>query len=305
MVRIVMDSASTIANRHTATLQEAQRSTVRALRWVGDSQDDTVREALATSSADLVVADLEDTVSPRRKHEAREILRRIAGEAAHHSSHRPLFVRINPLDTAEGIADLAVLAAAGIDGLVVPKATPEVLRRAFEAGVPRLIALVETAEGVERVSEIARCPAVELIELGAMDLSVEMRTEPMSNALEIAYVRSRLVIASRAAGLPGPIDATYGKLHDLEGYRAQCEVGRAMGFAGGACLTEDQVVVAREVFAPTAEAVRRAREIVEAYDAAIARGEGVVEVDGVVVERPVAEKARLVLTDAGLVKASA
>ncbi|MBS1880219.1 MAG: CoA ester lyase [Actinobacteria bacterium] len=273
---------------------------VRSLLWVGDTAAGPLEAALAGSAADLVVADLEDTVAGRRKHEVRELLRETIAARAEDPQRRALFVRPNPLDTSLGRADLAVLAEAGVDGLVVPKATPEVLALARAAGVARLVALIETAEGVERAGESARCPGVELIELGAMDLALELRTEAAADGHDLLYTRSRLAIASRAAGLPGPVDAIFPDLHDSDGYLRAAARGRALGFAGMPCLSEDQVLLANEFFTPDPDAVERAGRIVAAYDGAVARGEGVVEVDGSVVERPTAERARIVLQEAGV-----
>lgn len=272
---------------------------VRSLLWVGDTRIDAVVAALESSQADLVVTDIEDTVPHSRKHEVREELRVLIGQRRGDADRRPLFVRPNPIDEPQGAADLAVLAEAGVDGLVVPKATPEILRSAHAAGVDRIVALIETAEGVERAGECASCPGVELVEFGAMDLGLETRVEPLPHGVEHAYTRSRLVLASRAAGLPGPIDAVYPDVGDLDGYRAAALLGRAMGFGGMPCFTDEQTAIANEVFTPAAEEVERARRTVAAYDEAVARGAGVAEVDGVLIERPAAERARRVLEDAG------
>jgi len=278
----------------------ARRSRIRSLLWVGNTTGEAVRAALKSSEADLIVTDLEDTVAPRRKHEVRELLRALIAERSHDVSRRPLFVRTNPLDEPQGAADLIVLREAGVDGLVVPKATPEVLERAYGAGVQRLVALVETAAGVERAGESASCLGVELVELGAMDLALELRIEPTLDGIEMVYTRSRLVMASRAAGLPGPVDAIFANVNDLDGYREKALRARMMGFGGMPCLTEEQVEVANAVFTSSEKEIDRARRIVQAFDAAIERGEGVVDVDGIVVERPTAERARLVLHDAGI-----
>ncbi|MEZ5076075.1 MAG: CoA ester lyase [Solirubrobacterales bacterium] len=273
---------------------------IRSLLWVGDTRAEALDQALAGSEADLVVADLEDTVAGGRKHEVRELLREVISARRGDPSRRPLFVRPNPLDTPLGRADLAVLVEAGVDGLVVPKATPEVLGFAYGAGATRLVALVETAEGVERAAESAACTGVELLELGAMDLALEVRTEAQPDGSELLYTRSRLVIASRTAGLPGPVDAIFPDLNDADGFRHATARGRALGFAGMPCLSEDQVRLANELFTPDPDAVAQARRIVEAYDGAVASGAGVVEVDGAVVERPTAERARIVLLEAGV-----
>jgi len=275
-------------------------SRVRSLLWVGNTTQSALEAALEGSAADLVVADLEDTVAGARKHEVRELLRQTFEERRSDPGRRPLFVRPNPLDTAIGLADLAVLAEAGVDGLVVPKATPEVLGTAFAAGVIRLVALIETAEGVERATESAACPGVELIELGAMDLALDIHTEAKVGGQDLIYTRSRLVMASRAAGLPGPIDAIFPNVDDGDGYLRAAAIGRELGFGGMPCLTEDQVALANDFFTPTDEEVARARLVVDSYDAAVAKGEGVVEVDGTMVERPTAERARNLLQEAGV-----
>lgn len=287
---------STDAPSQTTTVAPPR---IRSLLWVGNTTTEAVDAALRSSQADLIVTDIEDTVPNSRKHAVREELRVLISGRRADAGRRPLFVRPNPIDEPLGAADLAVLAEAGVDGLVVPKATPERLRQAHAAGVSRLVALIETAEGVEHAGECAACPGVELIEFGAMDLGLETRVEPLPNGLEHAYTRSRLVLASRAAGLPGPIDAVYPDVGNLEGYREAALLGRAMGFGGMPSFTDEQTAIANEVFTPGHEEVERARRTVVAYDAALAGGSGVAELDGVLIERPAAERARRVLEDAG------
>lgn len=270
---------------------------IQAIRWIGDPTKEAVAEALDSSRADMVVADIEDTVAPSRKTQVREILCEILENRSRRADQRPLWVRPNAIDTSRGAEDVAALVGAGVDGLVIPKAMPEILDAAYAAGSHCMIALAETAEGIERISDIARSPGVERLELGALDLTLDLNTWPLPQGLELAYARARIVIASRAARLPAPIDATFPSVEDLDSYRAVCEFGRAMGYGAAACLTEEQVELALSVFGLSDEQINDAKEVVAAYDYSIERGEGVARVAGRIIERPEAERARRLLAD--------
>jgi citrate lyase subunit beta/citryl-CoA lyase len=107
-----------------------------------------------------------------------------------------------------------------------------------------------------------------------------------------------VVVASAAAGLRGPVDQVWLDVRDDEGLARDCALGRSLGFRGKACIHPAQVPVVNEAFAPSEDEVRRAREVVAAYDRAAAEGTGAVALDGELVDLPVVERARQTLADA-------
>ena len=160
-----------------------------------------------------------------------------------------------------------------------------------------IVAIVETAAGLREAFAIASHDSVRALMLGAVDLGLELGLEPRDDGHEILFARSSLVVDSAAAGLRGPIDRVWVDVRDLEGLARDCVVGRSLGFRGKALVHPDQIAPTHEAFAPSADEVRRAREIVAAYERAEADGRGVVALDGEMIDAPVAERARELLSD--------
>ncbi|QKV72842.1 CoA ester lyase [Amycolatopsis sp. Hca4] len=229
----------------------------------------------AASGADVVILDLEDAVAPAAKDAAR------ASVGAWLGSHRAM-VRINPPGTPWFAADAELVAARGVP-VMVPKAeTPGVL-----AGFGEVVALVETALGVERAGELAAVPSVTRLAFGSVDLAAELGVAPEDRE-PFAYPRSRLVLASAAAGLAPPVDGVTTDLHDPARLSEDVRYARRLGFGGKLCLHPRQVGPVRAGFAPTEEERAWARRVLTA-------GAGVSVVDGRMVDRPVLARARRIL----------
>ncbi|EOD63686.1 HpcH/HpaI aldolase/citrate lyase family protein [Amycolatopsis vancoresmycina] len=228
-----------------------------------------------TSGADVVILDLEDAVGPAAKDSAR------ASADAWLENHRAV-VRINAPGTPWFAADAELVAARGVP-VVVPKAeTPGVL-----AGFREVVALVETAAGVERAAELAAVPSVTRLAFGSVDLAAELGVAPEDRE-PFAYARSRLVIASAAAGLAPPVDGVTANLGDDAELEADVRYARRLGFGGKLCIHPRQVPVARAAFAPTAAEREWARRVLTA-------GDSVSVVDGRMVDKPVLDRARRIL----------
>jgi citrate lyase subunit beta/citryl-CoA lyase len=196
--------------------------------------------------ADAVILDIEDAVDPTRKSQARETVVEwlLNGGAA--------WVRINDARSDFWADDVAALRdTPGLLGVMLAKAErSEDVTATFEGLVGRLpvVALVESALGVEESASIARAKGIFRLAFGSGDFR---RDTGMSADREaMAYPRARLVVASRAAGLPGPIDGpTTGADHPL--LREQSAITVAMGMTGKLCLSADQAPVINEVISPT------------------------------------------------------
>lgn len=266
----------------------------RSLLFAPGSDPHKLERALA-AGADAVIADLEDAVAPDRKAAAREAVAAALGG----SPGAPLrLVRVNAAGTGLLDDDLAALAGVPLDGLVLPKATPEALDALGAGGLP-VVALVETAEGLQRSAETAAHPRVAALMLGAVDLAVELRIEPRPDGLELLFARSKLVLDSAAAGLRGPIDVVYLDVRDTAGLEAEARLARSLGFRGKPCIHPAQVEPVNRAFTPSPDEVAHAREVVDAYAAAVADGRGAVTVRGRMVDVPVVLRAREVLSAAG------
>lgn len=201
------------------------------------------------------------------------------------------FLRVNAHGTSEFEDDLAVAATVPIDAVVIPKAEPKAIA-AVRGRLP-LIALIETATGLENAAQVASDPRVALLVLGSADLATELRLESAGEELELLYPRARLATASAHAGIPPPIDGVHLDLDDDDALTAASTRARALGFQGKSCVHPRQVPIVNRVFSPTADQIARARRIVEAYDAIETTGS--IVVDGRLVDRPVVEQAQALL----------
>lgn len=259
---------------------------VRTLLFAPGSDERKLVRALA-SEADGVVADLEDAVAPAEKTAARELVVRVG----------PRIVRVNGAETPYFDDDLIAVAGLELDAIVLPKATPEAVAALGAAGPP-VIAIVETAQGLRLAYETACASRVAALIVGAVDLCSELGLEPRPDGLEILYARSKVVLDSAAAGIMPPFDVVHLDVHDNEGLEAECRLARSLGFRGKACIHPAQVPIVNRVFAPSQAEVEWARKVIDAYEQGVSEGRGVLALDGAMVDLPVVERARRILSEA-------
>jgi citrate lyase subunit beta/citryl-CoA lyase len=219
----------------------------RSLLFVPAHDADRLDAAYA-SGADAVVADLEDAVPIDRKEEARAVLAAVLP----HAAGAARLVRVNAPETGLADDDLAAIAELELDALVLPKATPESVAALGDAGPP-LIAVIESAAGLRQAYEVAAAPRVVALALGALDLAVDLRLEARSDALELLYARSKLVVDSAAAGVRPPFDRVYTRFDDPAGLEADALFARSLGFGGKNCSHTSQPAVINRVFADHAQ----------------------------------------------------
>ena len=241
------------------------------------------------AGADAVMLDLEDAVPPDAKETAR---RGVADALARHRA----WVRVNAARTALCEADLTAVAGAAY-GIRIPKveSAEDVTWVAERAPHKPLICAIESARGVLAAAEIAAVPGVRHLAMGGVDLARDLNAT--SGNLQTLYVRSHLVVASRAAGIEPPIDSVYAQLDDEAGLREQAEFARSLGFFGKSAIQPRQLPVLHPVFTPPAQEISWAREVLAAFDAA--GGAALRLPSGEFVDLPVAERARRLLELAG------
>ncbi len=254
----------------------------------------------AASGADRVIVDLEDAVAPEAKAAARSAL-----GAAALPGGVPVYLRVNGADTSWFEEDLRAAASLPIAGVVLPKAeTPGQIARVRDAlavagarAAAAVVALVETAAGVWNVLDLARAPGVERLAFGAIDFGLDAGVE--GDGEELAFARSRLVLASRVAGIAPPIDAVTPAIDDEARLVADLQRARRYGFGGKLCIHPRQVAAVHRAFAPSPEDVAWARALLDAL-ARIPEGErGAFAHGGAMVDRPVIDRARRILASAG------
>jgi citrate lyase subunit beta/citryl-CoA lyase len=265
-------------------------------------------ESATRRSPDAFQIDLEDAVPIERKAEARDAVQGIAGRLGGRGSD--VLVRINrPWRLA--LRDIEASVCREVDGLNLPKvgsadqlrAVDEIVSeleaaRGLPQGHTRLLAMIETAEGLARVGEIARaCERLVAITIGCEDLALDLGMEPNEDALY--FPSMALLSAARAAGiLPIGYLASVAQFQDRERFRAVVRRSRQLGFVGGFAIHPNQIDILDEEFSPAPDELVFARELIEAYEQAIERGLGAVTFRGKMIDVPVAERARAVLARA-------
>lgn len=267
----------------------------RSLLFVPGTRTDRYPKGVE-SGADLVCVDLEDAVAPGDKDAARRSVLELIQGATWRADRSA--VRVNPARVEAGGDDLQALAAlpaAEPLTVVVPKVDGPTdvdrVRDALATGGREmiLVAMIETARGLENAADIAGMPDVSALFLGAVDLAAELGCSLEWDAL--LYARSRLVHAAALGGV-SVIDVPYLELDDLAGVAAEARAVAGIGFTAKAAIHPRQIEPIHDAFRPDAEDVARARRMLDAYHRA--RG-GVISFEGIMVDRPVVEAARRTL----------
>jgi citrate lyase subunit beta / citryl-CoA lyase len=260
--------------------------------------------------ADALILDLEDAVAPEAKDEARDRVCRAAAEGGY--GHREVVIRSNALDTVWFDADVAAIAGAGPDALLVPKvgsvADVHAIEAALEAGgAPdrtRIWAMLETPSAVlDARAIVAASDRLTAFVVGTNDLAKELRAVHVPGRAPLLAALSWLVLAVRDAGKV-ILDGVHNDLDDAEGFEAECRQGRDLGFDGKTLIHPRQLEPCNRIFAPSEEEIAHARAVIEAFDAARREGRGVVTVAGRMVENLHVEQARHVLAQAEAIAAT-
>jgi citrate lyase subunit beta/citryl-CoA lyase len=239
----------------------------------------------AQSGADAIIIDLEDAVAPDAKAEARDAAIR------HGMTNLPVILRINAAGSIWHMDDLRALASAEIAAIMLPKAeTVESIAAIFHTlGRPLpVIALIESAKGLANLSQIFTAPHVALAAFGSLDYALDLDCAPEWEPLLAA--RSELVLRSRLAGLPGPIDGVTPTLTDLTITEHDTTRARALGFRGKLAIHPKQIVPIFKAMRPTPAEIAWAEKVLNA-----ANGSALAAADGAMVDAPVIARAKRIL----------
>lgn len=242
---------------------------------------DTARAA----QPDALILDLEDSVTIERKPLARKAVRASLEQSGPGQS---LWIRIDTASLTEDIDVVNSSRLAGLAGVVVPKAEPMCLSRVDELltrlegeqglaiGSLPVIALVETARGLQGIRDIAAAPRVVRLALGEADLAGDLGIQPDADRTELLPARFAVVVASAAAGLHGPLGPVHTVVDDLDGLARTTLQQLRLGFRGRTAIHPSQVVHINAAFTPSASQVTTAKAILDAYRKAVAAGHGAV-----------------------------
>ena len=257
-------------------------------------------EKVQSLATDAIIFDLEDAVAADEKPAARDLI--VEALAQKDYGNRAKIVRINALDTEWGRADIAALASAQIDALLIPKVNAAADVQAVADLMPDvpLWAMMETPLGVLNAAEIASHPRLQGMVMGTNDLAKDLNSRTRPDRLPMIAALGQCLLAARAHGIV-IVDGVYNAFKDDEGLRAECEQGRDMGFDGKTLIHPAQLDIANTTFAPTEAEIDLASRQIAAFEAAEIAGQGVAVVDGRIVENLHVETARATLAKAAVI----
>ncbi|MBF0784593.1 citrate (pro-3S)-lyase subunit beta [Muribacter muris] len=255
---------------------------------------------------DAIMFDLEDAVALKEKDSARMLVA--------HALQHPLYqametvVRVNPLDSEFGLADLNAVVRAGVDVVRMPKtdtaddviamdnAITEIEQRCGRTiGSTKLLAAIESPLGITQANQIAfASPRLIGIALGAEDYVRNLKTERSADGIELLFARCSILQAARAAGIQA-FDTVYSNANNEEGFLQEARLIKQLGFDGKSLINPRQIELIHNLFAPTQKEVDHALKIINAAQVAEEQGLGVVSLNGKMIDAPIIERARLVL----------
>lgn len=235
-------------------------------------------------AADGLILDLEDSVAPEAKAEARGLIAAALAQGGY--GRRELVVRVNGPASPWWASDMEMAAASKADAILIPKVnSPDDLKAAaaLARGKP-LWAMMESPRAVLNGLAIADCKLASCFVIGTNDLVKESRMAAEQGRLALIPSLSAIVLAARANGID-VIDGVYNDFRDAAGFLAEARQGRLLGMDGKSLIHPSQIAPANEIFAPSTEEIAQAEKIIQAFAAPEAQGKGVITVDGRMVER--------------------
>jgi citrate lyase subunit beta / citryl-CoA lyase len=282
----------------------------RAVHFVPGANEKMLQKSLALS-ADSLVLDLEDAVTPENKDSARETVTRWLKQVNFGRQER--MVRMNPLDTPWGVRDLEVTMQGRPDSYLVPKVRTKddlfridtiLSRMEREYGYPpgevKLVVLAtETPQGLLNIRDFGSCPRVDALSWGAEDLSAAIgarrNRDEHGQFLEVfRYARIMTLLAATAAGVQ-PLDTVFVDIRDSEGLRRECQEGAWMGFTGKITIHPSQIEIVNEVFSPSPEDIAESKELLAAFEENRKAGRMAFSFKGQMVDVPHLTRARTIL----------
>lgn len=283
---------------------------LRSMIFTPGHRRDLIEKAIR-SGADAVIVDLEDAVAMDEKAGAREALAALPASAV------PLYVRTNGPETEMFWDDVVAAGAAGVAGLVIPKAEHASLIREVDGALRALemtnghtlgsvgvMPLIESGLGARNTYDMMLASdRVESVLYGGGeqgDLVADLGVEWTPEGTGLMFSRAKVLMDARAAGIENPLEAVFMDFRNLDALRVECELARTLGYVGKVAIHPAQVAVINDVFTPTAEQVAHHRRIIEEFDKALEAGSASIAVDGKMVDYAVARVARAVLARAEL-----
>ena len=259
----------------------------------------------ALYGADSIMFDLEDSVSLKEKDSARTLVH-FALKTFDYSNVETV-VRINSLE-ADGDLDVEAAVLGGVNVIRLPKTenaqdiidvekviTKVEEENGIEVGTTKMMAAIESAEGVLNSREIAKASTRLIgIALGAEDYVTNMKTRRYPDGQELSFARNMILHAARAAGIAA-IDTVYSDVDNTEGFQREVSLIKQLGFDGKSVINPRQIPLVNEIYTPTEKEIDNALAVIAGIREAEAKGSGVISVNGKMVDKPIVERAQRVL----------
>lgn len=256
--------------------------------------------------ADSLMFDLEDSISLLEKDSARLLVYNAIKSIDY--GEMEIVVRINGLDTPYGLNDIKAMVRAGVHVIRLPKTETaqdviEVEKIIAEVekeigrpvGYTKMMGAIESPLGVLNAKEIATASQRLIgIALGAEDYVTNMKTKRSPEGVELLYARSQILAAARTAGIYA-LDTVYSDVNNEEGFRAEVELIKQLGFDGKSIINPRQINTVHDVYAPTIKEIQHAKKVVQAIEEAEEKGLGVVSLNGKMIDKPIVERAERIL----------
>jgi len=260
---------------------------------------------------DAIMFDLEDSITLSEKDSARFLV----SEALRYVDYQEIetVVRINGLDTPYGLEDLSAIVEAQPDIIRLPKtetaddvkeveAIIEKLELSFgiPVGKTKMMAAVESAKGVLNALSIAQASKRLVgIAIGAEDYVTNLKTNRSADGIELLFARCQILNAARAAGIAA-LDTVYSDVENEEGFRAEVEHVKQLGFDGKSIINPRQIEIVHDVFTPKLEEVEYALKVIDAIKQAEQEKSGVIALNGKMIDKPIVERAKRILQLSGI-----
>jgi len=250
-------------------------------------------------SADGIILDLEDSVAPEKKDEARFLVRNALRQIGFNGAER--MVRINQGD--QGLTDLEFVIPHNVNLILLPKceSVEQVIKT--ESKIQKILVknkitssvyimpIIESAIGVENSFAISKCSEkVVALAIGLEDYTADLGVPRTVEGNESFYARTRIIVAAKASGIQ-PIDSVFSDIADMEALKQNVLKSKALGFEGMGCIHPRQVPVINEGFAPDESEIEKSKMVVSAFEDAREKGLGVVALGSKMIDHPVVARA--------------
>jgi len=282
---------------------------MRTALFVPGNRPDRIEKAFNTE-ADVIIIDLEDAVPPSEKENTRTKVK----EKVIQFNDRMILVRVNALGSPFIKGDLNETIIEGVNGIILPKVekTDDIhdinkllleveKKRSLPEGSIHLFPLIESAAAVQHVYDIVSTKTkperIYTVAFGAADYTLDMGIEMTMEGNELYYARSKIAIACRAAGIAPPIDTPFMiDLNNIDALIIDAKRAKELGFQGKLVIHPKQVEPCNRIFSPLPEEIKRAENIVQAFEEAEAAGMAAIQLEGKFIDYPVVKRCRDILT---------